>query len=162
MNSQQVQIEKTPPPPLRLEIRERKEPPGATFERLAEPPGLGLGRLEIQAEGSALIWTGNYHNQPLFWFHGFRETTQWGGNSSVGVRSHKRYQDRLLCGLQELRALTVCQGSRLGVFSLQNFTSESRLTDSAQVEERQDEPLMSCRRDEPHFLPLLLFCSLYF
>lgn len=80
----------------------------------------------------------------------------------MGVRSHKRYQDRLLCGLQELRALTVCQGSRLGVFSLQNFTSESRLTDSAQVEERQDEPLMSCRRNEPHFLPLLLFCSLYF
>lgn len=80
----------------------------------------------------------------------------------MGVRSHRRVQDRLLCGLQELRALTVCQGSCLGLFSLQNFTSESRLTDSAQVEERQDGPLTFCRREEPHFLLLLLFCSLYF
>lgn len=48
-------MEKTPPPLLRLEIGERKEPSGATFKRITEPPGFGLARLEIQAEGAALI-----------------------------------------------------------------------------------------------------------
>lgn len=61
----------------------------------------------------------------------------------MGVRSRRRVQDRLLCGLQELRVLTVCQGYRLGVFRLWDFSSESRLTDSAQVEEKQEGPLTS-------------------
>lgn len=80
----------------------------------------------------------------------------------MGVRSRRRVQDRLLCGLQKLHVLTVCRDSRLGVFSLWSFSFEPRRTDSDQVEERRDGPPTSCRRTEPHFLPLLFFCLLDF
>lgn len=80
---------------------------------------------------TAVKTAGTYHDQPLFCFPDLCFGTPHRRKELRGGE----IQERLLCGLQELHTLTVCQGSRLGLFSLWTFSFESRLTDSAQVKD---------------------------